>query len=379
MAKKSPKKLSLLEAVPLNPKTKRPIRSPKGKDVIYGYKSGKKIIPLDMEPQKFTKKEVKDLQSLVNRNRLTKPVSTTFFMKKTNRTEKYKGGEKVKEKIYDSKLDKYVIKTRIAKKDEEKFIYRDGKKAYKAKTLKTVFKPPTHRIEKGKRALPMYKKVDMIYTDKGYKYHTSDWRIQERGIFERKNDQILAGITKLKAKDFLGAKTGFKTEEIIIRGKTLGATLSKLRPPDSYESLRKKGIVSIGMTAHVLFKEDGKDWERLEPIDIQAVPISQYGDLNTILSKSIRKELMSMGKIFTKLNVLQQIKQEIKAKAKKKGVSYYPAWQKVGKVFAGGKWYDMTTVINKQKRTKKNEFTEIRSGNLKVTVTYRYYTGMESM
>jgi len=377
LTKISPKQ-ALLKAIPLNPKTGRPIRTPKGKDVIYGYKdSSGKITPLDMEAQRFTKKETRQLQSIINRNKLTVPASTTFFMTKTIRVEKYVGGEKIKERVYDKNKEKYVIKTIKAKKGETKYIYRDGKKAFKAKTLKVVFKPPTHRMDKGKKAPPIYKKIDMQLTNKGFKYHTADWRLQERSTFERKNDQIIASTVKLKKMELLGAKQGFKTGTVTVRGKTLNNTLSTIRPPDGYEALKKKKISSIGMSVDVMFKE-GDKWVKLPPMDIQAVPISGYGELNTILGKSIRTELMSKGKIFTKLNTMQKIKNEIKSTAKKKGESYHREWQKVGKIFAGGKWHDMTTVINKAKR-KKYEFQEIKSGNLKVDVTYRYYTGMESM
>lgn len=370
LAKISP--IRLIRAVAINPKTGRLFRKPEKKDVIYGYVlPDGRIIPMDMEPQRFAKIDYKQLGQVVKSNKLTSPPDITFFVKKTNRLERYKGGERIIERKWDSDQDKYIKKTTKAKKGQIKYIYRDGQKSHKARSLKVVFKPPSHRMEKGKRAPPVYRKVAMKFKRKKYKSFTTDWRMQERSRFERLQDQMLAVVTKLKKKELEGAKEGYKSKPIILRGDTLAATISTLRPPHSFEALKKKKITAIAMDAIVHFKDE-KEWKSFS-LDLPGVDLTQYSDLNNMLSREIRKELLSRGKTFTKLATFDKIRTAIKARAKRTQEPYFPMWRKVGRVMSGGKWHDISSAITKM-RSGKSPYQEIKRGNLKVEVTFRYYS-----
>lgn len=369
---------SLLLPLALNPKTGRPFRSPQKKDVIYGFKTPEgKIVPLDMEPQKFTKIDFKQLSGLIKLNKLKSPPDVTFFVKRSNRIGKYKGGEKITERYFDEEKERYVIKTSKAKKGQIRYVYREGKKAYKAKTLKVVFKPPSYRIEKGKRKAPIYKKIIMKMSRGKYKQQTSDWRLQERDKFERVQDQIVASLSKLKKRELEGAAEGYKSKSIVLRGDTLASTISTIRPPHGYELLKRKGVTSIGMGVVVHFKDVGK-WESFA-FDIPAVELSAYPDLTNMVSREIRRELIGRGKTFTKLRTLEKIRLDIKKKAKANDEPYFPKWKKVGILQSGGDWYDFSAAINRMKRSGKSPYEEIKRGDLKITVTFRYYKGLEEI
>lgn len=370
MAKNSPK--SLLTAVPLHPKTGKVVRSPKGKTVIYGYKAADgTITPLDMEPQRFTKMEARELQTIIKRNKIIHLPDTTFFQKPTRCNEKYSGGEKYKVKVKDPETGDMVVKIKRAKKGEQHWIYKNYKKHHKAKVLKVTFKPPTHRTVKGERKDPIYKKIEMRHSRGKYKQHTSGWRLQERTKLERLDDQILAGVTKLKKTELQDSEGGVKIDSIVMKGRTLNNTLSSIRPPQSFEKLRKQKVDGIGMDVNIRFR-DGKKW-RSVPITLPAVGLSEYGDLSNILSKTIRRTLLSHGKTFTKLSTFKQIKGDVKAKSKAKGEPYFPEWKRTGVVMSGGKVHDMTTAINKYNRTGKKEYEELKYGDLKIDVEFRYF------
>lgn len=363
-------KSHLLKAVALNPKTHRPVRITTGRDVIYGYKDfNGKITPLDMLPQKYAKTETRQLQALINRNKLTTPVNTIFFEKKTNTIERYKGGEIKKERVWSPDDNKYITKESRAKKGEEKWIYKDNKKSHKAKKLKITFKPPTYRIHNGKRSKPVYRKISMEIKNGKFKKSVVDWRLQERDKFERLEDQIIAGAIQIKSSELEGATDGYKTKSIIARGATLSHTLSTIKPPDTYEGLINKGVTAIGLDAVVNFKDAG-EWKSIS-IRLPAIDINQYSDISNILSRSIRSELLNHGKTFTKMATFKKIKEEIKKDCKINNEPYFPKWKKTGVVMSGGKVHDMTTAINKAK----SPYDEIKRGDLKVSVTFRYYKG----
>lgn len=375
MAKNSPKS-SLLQAVPINPKTGKQARGMRGQAVIYGYKAADgSITPLDMQSQGYTKTEQRDLQRLVNRNKITAPPDTVFFQKRTTRNEKYKGGETYKEKVTDRKTGKQVIKIKRAKKGEQRYIRKHFQKVSKAKVLKVTFKPPSYRTVKGERVLPVYKKIAMKMQRGKMKQHSIDWRLMERNKLERLQDQMLAGMTKLKSKDLEGAKSGSVIENVVLRGKTLAQTLSTVRPPQSFEKLRKQGVTGIGVDVTVKFKDTDGVWKSF-PVSIGAIGLNEYGDISTILSKMIRSELFAHGKTFTKLATLKKIRGREKANAKRTGEPYIKNWQGTQKVWdSNGKIHDMNVAFNKPS----NPYDELKQGNLKVDVTFRYYTGQEQM
>lgn len=368
MAKNSPKK-PLLKAVPINPKTGKQARVFTGRDVIYGYKAPDgTLTPLDMEPQRYTKTEQRQLQSLINRNKIQSPPETIFFQKRTNRNDFYKGGEIRKEKILDEKTGRYKVKKIRAKKGEPRYIYENYKKGDRAKVLKVTFKPPTHRIVKGERAKPIYRKIAMRKNKQGdYKQHIDEWRLQERSKYERLQDQIMSDVTKLKKIDLEGAKGGVQIDNLVMKGKTLSHTLSTVKPPQSFEQLKKQKVSAIGMNVIVKFK-DGNRWKH-KSIGIPAIDLSEYSDIRNILSKNIRAELLNNGKTFTKLSTFKTIKENIKKDFKAKGDPYFPEWKKTGVVMSGGKVHDMTTAMNKAE----SPYDELKKGQLKLDVSFRYY------
>jgi hypothetical protein len=366
MPRKTPKEL--LQAIPLNPKTKRPFRkTPIKKDVIYGFKTpDKKIIPLKMDPQTFAKQEITQLQSLINKNHLTQPVSFTVFEKPTNKNEVYKKRTKVKIREYDKDQQKVITKEVTKKKGEPRFIYKDGKPVRKAKKLKVVFKPPKFRMVNKKRTAPKYRIIAQDFERGKFKQDVKEWRLQERSRLERLEEQILSEFIPEPTSDIQTGDEGYKSSMVTMRGKTLNHTLATMQPPDSYDSLVKQGYTSIGYTVQGTIEG--------EPITISApaVPIDQYSDILNQISKSVRSTLLEKGKTFTKLKTFEDIREELRTKE-----DYSKKWKAVNTVQAGGRFYDMQTELNKQARGKTPDIEEIKRGDLKLQVIYSYYKGMK--
>lgn len=322
MAKKRRK--AEIKAVPINPLTGKLVRRPAGKRVVYGIRKGKKTTIFEMEPQRFAKTDLGALQKVVEKQVKTKDLKDPAKFRRTYF---------------------YEVPTREYDRDEtgkirERTSYEeDGTRVTKRlRKLKIKFKEPRKRLEKGKRVLPIYRKV--VFGAKGKSEGPEDPRLMERTPYERVTDQILAEHDAVPLKD-LEARiaASFKSRTITLKGDTIHQSLKVLKPPVSWEWLKKNNIDVMSMEVWISIAG------QTPFLVTHSIERERYGDGLRELSGMIRAAFTQRGLTYTKLRLLQHFAHEKIGANKLRGREPDHNVGKYGSVDMKGAFKDFTQAL----------------------------------
>lgn len=350
-----------LRVVALNPKTMRPYRQPTGKETVYGILDrDKKITPLQMEPQKFTKNEAKHLDSLINLSGIKKATQLPnflFFEQKTRILKRHKKGDKL-----------HTGKTAKGGEIVMSYDLVDGKKVYKKSyKRKMVFKKP--RTRKGKP--PAYATVSYL-GPKRMSY--IDPRITERGELEMKAHELNVIAKEVQVNK--GAASQYEKMDFRFAGDTLKEALYSITANVPYKKMASKGVTSFNFEIMLSILHEGAKIE-IGPIHSGKQSLYQFEDLPNKLGREIRKELAYHGLTFTKYVTLEKFRQEeIEKATSARGA------RKMSEKFlkfrdSRGNWIDLVSTVTGT-RGGKPPLDEI-DGEMYGSVTFRFFKhGTES-
>ena len=253
----------------------KPYKKSVGKLGIYAIKKGKKITRIEMEPQKFSKRDLKDLSALLEKVSYIKTVE-------------------------EMRLPFFQVNTAIQavdKKGAKQFLVpKKGKNRGKKVPIlatKIKFKLP----KKGTAwRQPLYK--GGAFDKFAHPY------IQERSPYEAIKAEVL---NEIGFSNFTDAKPylvgAVKTEWMQLKGKTITSALRNFQPPVTSKWLHDNKINTIKVTANVQSIRGGVEGEKFS-VEI-SVPYLSF--IPTTLGSAIRQHLANQGSMFYSAKVLAKI------------------------------------------------------------------------
>jgi hypothetical protein len=279
-----------LTAIPLSPSGK-PLQSPLGKAVIYGYrekKGGKTLVrKLDMAPQTYAKADLEALNQLLKRSATAQESnvpSLAFFQTKIpNEFEKTKTG----------RIKRVTLKAGPLK----------GKRVPVFKTELRFALPETGSEWR-----------QLLYVGNKFS-HAIQKNLQTRNTYEVVKSEMLGkeGFTKFEEAHsrFAG---GYEIKDVSLRGRTLTEALRQIQVPVTslwlkdkkviLEKFRENQIGNIFVKGNVAVTVKGQRFNL--PIEISARYLT---DLPNEIGRAIRQRLADKGATFTSPRELAAIEQ----------------------------------------------------------------------
>ena len=347
-----------VQAVALHPKTKRPVTTKRsGMLVIYGIKSGRKVEPISMDPQKFSRKDMGELGDLLQTSASAQqkgsPLRLRFFQTRTKETLKTPTGKN---------------KERVIKSGPQK-----GRRTPIFKTKISFTRPK--KSEKWRQ---------LLYLD-GQFQTAAQRNFQRRSAYEEIKAEVLNKIGfssfEEKTKRFLA---GFNTGHVRLTGKTLTEALINIQPPVSNLWLKKNKVVlkffkknrvgNIHVEGNVYVTVGGV---KQPPIPILAV-VRYMGELPGEIGKAIRAKLADSGATYTNPIELAKIESRVENKYRKSkgGLKSKKAAEELRRLVQPGRDPHTPKLLSSLRKIQKGhavDFPLAKTDNVVVNLNFRFY------
>lgn len=348
-----------LQAVPLHPSTQRKLKTPSSKTVVYGIQQGKKLLPLEMQPQKFSKKDLQEFQKMLS------AASAAQGKKGLPRLAFFQVRSEEVERTPTGKVKKVKVKS-------------GPKKGTLAPIYKTEIKFRKPRKEIKWRTL--------LYEGNRFERSVQPY-FQERDKYEVVKADVLnkIGFTSFEEKErrFVA---GFETGKVRLQGKTLTQALRHIQPPVSSLWLKKKKVIlkffkknkigNIFVDGSVYVTANGKVQK---PIPVKAI-VRYMGDLPSELGRAIREHLADTGATYTSPKDLAEIESRIEAKyrSRRKGLKSNKAIDELRRFIRPGrlpKTPQLLSAIRKLQKGKisSSDFPLAKTDSVVVDLRFRFY------